>query len=263
VSPVDNVQESFGLTPIEAMAHGLPQVVSDWDGYRDTVVDGETGFLVPTLWTSSTRDLDAGAMASDSAFDHLALAQSVVVDGRALAAAIQRLIDDPGLRDRMGHASRARAESTFSWATVIARYESLWQELSTEARRAAVVPRSGLRHAGPAWGTCFGHYATRTIDDATTVRLAEMGRALVAGKAPLFSAYIEQWQHLDTKLVERILSGLVAADQRRDALTVGRIADVLTKGSKDGAARDRVTRHLLFLMKYDYVELAEGSSFTD
>ena len=31
------MQETFGLTPLEAMAAGLPCVVSDWNGYRDTV----------------------------------------------------------------------------------------------------------------------------------------------------------------------------------------------------------------------------------
>ncbi len=30
----DNIQETFGLTPIEAMAAGLPSVVTDWDGYQ-------------------------------------------------------------------------------------------------------------------------------------------------------------------------------------------------------------------------------------
>ena len=42
VSPSDNIQETFGLSVIEAMASGLPVIVSDWDGYRDTVVDGVT-----------------------------------------------------------------------------------------------------------------------------------------------------------------------------------------------------------------------------
>ena len=30
------------------MTAGLACVVSDWDGYRDTVVDGETGIRIPT-----------------------------------------------------------------------------------------------------------------------------------------------------------------------------------------------------------------------
>ena len=40
LSLVDCLQETFGLTPVEAMASGLPAVVSDWNGYRDTVVEG-------------------------------------------------------------------------------------------------------------------------------------------------------------------------------------------------------------------------------
>ncbi|WP_230534085.1 glycosyltransferase family 4 protein [Microvirga roseola] len=53
----DNIQETFGLTPIEAMASGLPVVVSDWDGYRDTVRDGVDGFSIPTL--SARLEADA------------------------------------------------------------------------------------------------------------------------------------------------------------------------------------------------------------
>jgi D-inositol-3-phosphate glycosyltransferase len=49
LSLVDNLQETFGLTPLGAMAAGLPVVVSDWDGYRFTVRDGIEGFLAPTL----------------------------------------------------------------------------------------------------------------------------------------------------------------------------------------------------------------------
>ena len=40
LSLVDNPQ-TFGLAPVEAMAAGVPLVVSDWDGYRYTVTDGE------------------------------------------------------------------------------------------------------------------------------------------------------------------------------------------------------------------------------
>src|SRR5438045_9025590 len=62
VSPGDSLQESFGITPIEAMACGIPQVVADWNGYRDTVSYGETGFFVPTYWTNCDSEVaDSGA----------------------------------------------------------------------------------------------------------------------------------------------------------------------------------------------------------
>jgi glycosyltransferase involved in cell wall biosynthesis len=48
ISLADNIQETFGLTPIEAMASGLPVVVTDWDGYKDTVRDGIVGFRLAT-----------------------------------------------------------------------------------------------------------------------------------------------------------------------------------------------------------------------
>ena len=41
VSLSDNVQETFGLTPVEAMAAGLPCVVSDWSGHGRP--DGKAG----------------------------------------------------------------------------------------------------------------------------------------------------------------------------------------------------------------------------
>ena len=58
MSLADSLQETFGLTPVEAMAAGLPALVSDWNGYRDTVRHGIDGFRVPT-WTPSPGDADA------------------------------------------------------------------------------------------------------------------------------------------------------------------------------------------------------------
>jgi glycosyltransferase involved in cell wall biosynthesis len=47
----DNTQETLGIALIEAMAAGLPIVVSDWDRYKDTGRDGVNGFHIPALTT--------------------------------------------------------------------------------------------------------------------------------------------------------------------------------------------------------------------
>ena len=65
LSLVDNPQETFGLAPVEAMAAGLPVVVSDWDGYRATVSDGVEGFRVPTLAPGYARQGEELALEHD------------------------------------------------------------------------------------------------------------------------------------------------------------------------------------------------------
>ncbi|GAG36737.1 unnamed protein product, partial [marine sediment metagenome] len=48
VSLADSVQETFGLTVVEAMSRKIAVVASDWNGYRETIQHGHTGLLVPT-----------------------------------------------------------------------------------------------------------------------------------------------------------------------------------------------------------------------
>ena len=111
LSLVDNPQETFGLAPVEAMAAGVPLVVSDWDGYRYTVTDGEEGFLIPTLAPARAQQGRELALNHDHGLttyqDYVgSVAQHVAVDTEAAAAAIARLAEDLELRQRMGSAGR-------------------------------------------------------------------------------------------------------------------------------------------------------------
>ncbi|WP_411675121.1 glycosyltransferase [Cohnella faecalis] len=42
------VEDGFGLAPLEAMAAGLPVIVSDQTGMKDLVEHGKEGFIVPS-----------------------------------------------------------------------------------------------------------------------------------------------------------------------------------------------------------------------
>ncbi|MCP4600566.1 MAG: glycosyltransferase family 4 protein [Proteobacteria bacterium] len=57
ISPVDNYQETFGLSVIEAMAYGCVPIVSDFDGYRDLLEDGKSGFLIKTLGAPLPKEM--------------------------------------------------------------------------------------------------------------------------------------------------------------------------------------------------------------
>jgi glycosyltransferase involved in cell wall biosynthesis len=253
VSPVDNVQETFGLTPVEAMACGVPQIVSDWDGYRDTVQHGETGFVVPTYWGADCDDLGVGTLASEPAEDHLVVAQSVVVDMDVLVEQVQQLIDNPALGQRMGAASRRRAEQVYSWSRVVARYEALWQELSEQAVREPEVAFAGGSYADLAYGTVFAHYTTASWNEERSLGLTALGESLLAGQRGLPAHYNDAWQYLDMELMKRILAGFAHASRTGRSLTLQRIVAVLTKSRPQQREQARVRRHVAWLIKYGFV----------
>src|SRR6202012_1560045 len=114
----DNIQESFGLTPIEAMACGLPAVISDWNGYRGSVRDGLDGFLIPTMTPPPSAGLaiaDAYYNQNNSGVSLMGTAQSTAVDIEACAKAIRILADDEAKRREFGDQGRTRAQHMFDW----------------------------------------------------------------------------------------------------------------------------------------------------
>ena len=92
--------EGLPLVVLEAMAHARPVVATPVGGTPEVVLDGETGLLVPPR------------------------------DPRALAAALQRLVDDADLRRRLGEAGKRRAVERFSAGAMTSRMLELYDEVA-------------------------------------------------------------------------------------------------------------------------------------
>lgn len=177
LSLVDNIQETFGITPLEAMAAGVPAVVSDWDGYRYTVRDQIEGFLIRTLGGP------ADALPVEFALSHTTgqrsyqqyvgvIAQHTAVDVAAAAAALGRLIREPELRRRMGRAGRERIRTMFDWLVVAPQYRALVDDLAVlraEAPGPAPAPRRRPVKGDPMRD--FAGFATQVLDLDTTLSL--------------------------------------------------------------------------------------------
>lgn len=175
----DNIQETFGIVPIEAMAAGLPVVVSDWDGYRDTVRDGVDGFRIPTLMPGAGLGRDLAirhALGVDSYDMYCGHSCSLIaVDVEATAIAFSRLFSSPELRLRMGDEGRKRAREVYDWRVIMGQYEGLWAR-QQEVRRAQQGKTRALRHPWPARLDpfhSFAAYPTETLDENTNLALCD------------------------------------------------------------------------------------------
>lgn len=249
----DNVQETFGLTPVEAMAAGLPCVVSDWDGYRDTVRHGIDGFRILTTQPRAGLGSDlayAYAMRLMSYEDYAGSASLMTaVDVDQTAEALTLLFSDPDLRARMGAAGQARAREVFDWGAVIPQYQALWAELAR--RRAAAGRQPGLENPyRPDPFRMFAGYPTAVLEPDDLVAAA---RPFVEGEAPFL---------LDLPGVRNAAARLpttVEAEALIAAVTVRpqSVGDLLAAFPSD--RRPFLERGILWLAKFGFVRLSGKS----
>ncbi|MFJ7047311.1 glycosyltransferase family 4 protein [Streptomyces sp. NPDC101112] len=136
VACVPSLYEGFSLPAAEAMATGTPLVATTGGAIPEVAgPDGETCLAVPTG--------DAGA----------------------LAAALNRLLGDPDLRTRLGHAGRERVLRRFTWAKAAEGTVAHYREAiaRAEGRPAGSAARTAP-HAVPAADHTAGHTADRVVD---------------------------------------------------------------------------------------------------
>ncbi len=187
VSPVDNYQETFGLSLLEAGAMELPVVASDFDGYRSLVLHERTGLLVPTVGLVESTLLDSlGHVLLDNQH-HLLAAQGLAVDVPALAQAIRMLAMSPKLRAVMGRAGRKRVTEEFTWESIVRRYVDLWDELWREPLPEQEVERlrtvAHPMHAPLA--KLFSGYPSAKLEPGLRLSWSAAGKAYYRGQEGL------------------------------------------------------------------------------
>ncbi|MBC93174.1 MAG: glycosyl transferase-like protein [Rhodospirillaceae bacterium] len=175
----DNIQETFGISPIEAMAAGLPCVVSDWDGYRDTVRDGVDGILVPTTMPQAGLGVDLlerYALEVDTYDMYCGHTSSLIaVDVDCATEAFVTLFNLPEMRNKMGASGRQRALSVYEWEVIIPQYEELWTSLE-ELRQEKYSEIKRLAHPWPSRMDpfyAFDDYPTSSLTSGTILALVD------------------------------------------------------------------------------------------
>ena len=244
----DNIQETFGLTPVEAMAAGLPVVVSDWNGYKDTVRHGIDGFRVPTLMAPPDTGGDIADQHDAGSIDYDRYSGSAclqtAVDPESAAEAYTALITRPDLRRQMGEAGQQRARTVYDWSLLFRRYVTLWEELAERRRADVTVPGEHSRARKPEGldpFTLFRTYPTAGLTYSSRVSISgsadaqeAMSRCRLASVA--FAQPIVPSEQLVTDLVSRLtdhgpatITALQADLPGHAALNVLRAVMVLAK----------------------------------
>lgn len=103
LSVIPSVHEAFGVAALESQAMGVPVVASRVNGLNDTILDGQTGLLVP------------------------------VGDSAALAESIVRFLQDPGLRMQMGHAGREMVARHYNWNDLAGQWDALYSRIREQS----------------------------------------------------------------------------------------------------------------------------------
>jgi D-inositol-3-phosphate glycosyltransferase len=245
VSPSDNLQETFGCTLLEAMSCGLPVIASDWSGYRDIVLDQETGCLIPTVWGDCWGHPAITSPFQNDGERHAAMAQTVALDFSAIVDRLRQLAASEELRARMGNLGRRRVMKRFTWRSVIRRHEEMWRrslELSASNNTRLEQGITGLSAYDPV--RLFGHYPTRIWRGGERLAINPAGRSFLGGQ-PFSLPVGPDDSGLESELVVSMLMMLSKADSYT--------LDAILAVAGCRAERELMFRMLLRLAKYGFI----------
>ena len=253
--PVDNIQETFGLVPVEAMAAGLPVVMPDWNGFRDTVVHGRTGYLIPTAMPAAGAGPLIAQRYADGTDDYLRylsiVQQQTMIDISAYAQAFVALIDAPEKRRKMGDAGRAHVAATFDWSAIIPQYLALADTLA-RVRKDAVpsTPRMSQSAINPIEVDPFALYQDYPTQHPTAKSIATHRRALDAGGLVALDKLNGRALYGRRIVPDAVILQIAALVAGGGSLSIAEIS------TQTGQGVGVVTAALLFLAKFDYVSMA-------
>ena len=256
--PIDNLQESFGIAPVEAMAAGLPVIASDWDGIKDTV-DGDGGIRIPTLGARAEHGILSAQRhfgGTDNYIQYLSQNSAITrIDVARMAEAIAALARDPDRRKAMGQAAKARALSLFDWSVVIPQMQDLFAELSAIRARAMAKDHPptppALLPVAPAPMALFADFPSAQIatDDRLWRLVPLAGRPGIAETFAIRD-YIGTRRVFETaESIQTVAAALATAGDRG-----ARVSDLAAATRFHPL---RVERILLWLSKYHFVTEAE------
>lgn len=247
---IDNIQETFGLAPLEGMAAGLPVLASDWDGLKDTITPDvglrvTSRMLGPVHLANESLRLQGGI--DDYTQYCAAVSAMTEIDMGDMKAKILALASNPDLRARMGAAALHRVKSLYDWKAVIPQMQALWAEQIARKKAASARAfriRGFSLPVGPSPTLLFAGYPTETASPLTQSFHAPDR----TGLAPLEEVLaLRNYQGLNRIFAEPGQIAQIYGAVQSGAATVAEIC------TATGLRDIFVERVLMWLLKYDFI----------
>jgi len=248
-APIDNFQETFGLSVVEAMAHECAVVISDFNGYSEIVDHDMNGIKIPTFWADATREFADVSEIMNFPTHQLLLSQSVAVDFDRMLEAFQELLENPERRVELGKAAREKVRQNYFWSDIIKQYCALWNELSQQARSSAVEVAKTKNPWEIDYFSVFSHYPSKMVSNNSRISLSEYGgEVLTSGSIPV--AYSD----IGASVIIPQLVTIALKVIGQNSITAAQLTDSLQKNA--AISDSTALYYLLWMAKYNLVSIS-------
>jgi glycosyltransferase involved in cell wall biosynthesis len=248
-SPIDNFQETFGISVLEAMAHECAVVISDFDGYSEIVDQNVNGIKIPTFWADVTKEFHGVSEIMNFQTWQLLLSQSVAVDQQKMLEAFQQLLDNPEKCNAIGQRARAKVRQKYFWSNIIRQFCCLWDELAKEAQKYTGEIHKDENPFELDYWKVFSHYPSNFISDKTEISLSEYGKeALISGKIPIPYSDVSA-----SVIIPQLVA--VAIQSLNDNITAGQFISILKKNAE--ISDSTAMYYILWMAKYNLIKILQ------
>ena len=247
-SLVDNYQETFGITPLEAMASGIPVVVTDWDGYKDTVRDSEVGYRIKTksLPLNMGEDFAYRYATGIDTYDRYCghLSSYVSVDSGDLYQKMNVLVTDDDLRNKLGKVAQIHAKQ-YDWSVIYKQYESLWSELNNLRTNAS---KTGFINSIPSRVSPYRYfetYPTSVISESDYFMLCRHKEEAVKEIDDLFEVFMVNYAKAILPKKENSIDIINEMVEKKQLKTI--------ISTKIGMTKPEILKITMFLLKHGII----------
>jgi len=258
ISLSDSIQESFGLSIIEAQASGIPVIASDWNGYRDLIKNKQNGFLIPTYWQKDV-ELDNMSKYKKIEYYHYRQAQSVAIDMNQLKNILEKVIFNKDFL-RMLKKNTTKYSMEYDWSNSLKKYEENWVYLSEKSEfMSNKFGLKTLRNIDPiinyknkkyeikdfpiSYYQSFKHFATEIVNENWYITLGCVSNVLIDAAR----------NNLDTKLLILIIKITFQELSKTNKFKITQLAKILNKYGHNNI--EDIIRHLMWLFKQGNLHL--------